>query len=284
LKNSDLTKCPARVKNKPSIIGTILTFCLAIGSSIGLSGCFHPDQPSASKNNSIHQYSTLSALLEGVYDGEMTVGELKQQGNFGIGTFNALDGELILFEGHCYKATSDSRILTMADSVKTPFAAICNFHADTTIRVSHPTKIKSLENYLDSALSKPNLIYAYQITGKFDSVVIRSVPKQEKPYKRLIEAYKKQGVFTFVDQQGTLIGYKFPKYLKEVNMDAYHFHFLSSDKTKGGHLLNCILISGEVSVAYIRNYTLQLPNNDYFNHTVLTNNKTELKLIEGADR
>ena len=247
-------------------------------------GCNSANAPKVSDVNSIHQYSTLSALLEGVYDGEMTVGELKQQGNFGIGTFNALDGELILFEGKCYKATSDSRILTMADSVKTPFAAICNFHADTTIRVSHAIRIKALESYLDSALSKPNLIYAYQITGKFDSVIIRSVPKQEKPYKRLIEAYKKQGVFTFTNQTGTLIGYKFPKYLKEVNMDDYHFHFLSSDKTKGGHLLNCTLLSGEVSVGYVRNYTLQLPNNDYFNHSVLKNNKSELKLIEGAGR
>ena len=223
-------------------------------------------------------------MLEGVYDGEMTIGELKQQGNFGIGTFNALDGELILLEGQCYKATSDSKILTISDSVKTPFAAICNFNSDTIIRINHAIKIKALENFLDSTLSKPNLIYAYKITGKFDSMVIRSVPKQEKPYKRLIEAYKKQGVFTFTGQEGTLIGYKFPKYLKEVNMDDYHFHFLSSDKAKGGHLLNCTLLNGEVSVAFIRNYTLQLPNNDYFNHTVLTNNKSELKLIEGADR
>jgi len=284
LKKPDLLQIPVNVKSKRSVISTVITVCLAIGSSVGLIGCFHPDKPLHSKSNSVHQYSTLSALLEGVYDGEMTIGELKLEGNFGIGTFNALDGELILLEGQCYKAASDSRILTMADSVKTPFAAICNFRADTTIRINQPIRIKALENYLDSALSKPNLIYAYQIAGKFDSVVIRSVPKQEKPYKRLIEAYKKQGVFTFVDQQGTLIGYKFPKYLKEVNMDDFHFHFLSSDKTKGGHLLNCILISGEVSVAYIRNYTLQLPNNDYFNHTVLTNNKTELKLIEGADR
>ena len=247
-------------------------------------GCNSVNAPKVSDVNSIHQYSTLSALLEGVYDGELTVGELKQHGNFGIGTFNALDGELILFGGQCYKATSDSRILTMADSVKTPFAAICNFHADTTIRINHPIRIKALENYLDSILSKPNLIYACQITGKLDSVVIRSVPMQQKPYKRLIEAYKKQGVFTFTNQTGTLIGYKFPNYLKDVNMDAYHFHFLSSDKTKGGHLLNCILVNGEVSVAYIRNYTLQLPNNEYFNHSVLTNNKSELKLIEGSDR
>lgn len=247
-------------------------------------GCSNVNAPRDLRSNSILQYSTLSALLEGVYDGEMTVGELKKQGNFGIGTFNALDGELILFEGQCYKATSDSKILLMADSVKTPFAAIANFHPDSIIRINHAIKIKALENYLDSTLSKPNLIYAFQITGKFDSLVIRCVPKQEKPYKRLIEAYKKQGVFTLTGQQGTLIGYKFPKYLKEVNMDDYHLHFLSIDKSKGGHLLNGTLLSGEISVAYIRSFTLQLPNNDYFNHTVLTNNKSELKLIEGSEK
>jgi len=233
---------------------------------------------------SIYQYSTLSALLEGVYDGEMTIGKLKQKGNFGIGTFNALDGELILLEDQCYKARSDAKILVMADSVKSPFAAICNFTPDTIIHVNHSVKIKELGNYLDSIFAKPNLIYACKITGKFDSVVIRSVPKQEKPYKRLIEAYKKQGVYTFTDQEGVLVGFKFPKYLNQVNMDAYHFHFLSSDKTRGGHLLNCTLLQGEVSVAFIRNYNLELPNNDYFNHTVLINNKSELKLIEGSEK
>ena len=257
---------------------------LIISCFIFLFGCYHEDHPLAPKPNSIFQYSTLSALLEGIYDGNMTVGELKQHGNSGIGTFNALDGELILLDGQCYKATSDSKILIMNDSVKTPFAAVCTLHSDTIIKFDRPIKIKALQNYLDSVFVKPNLIFAYQISGKFDSIVIRSVPKQEKPYKRLIEAYKKQGVFTFTDQQGTLLGYKFPHYLKEVNMDNYHFHFLSSDRTKGGHLLNCTLLSGEISVSYVRNYNLQLPNNEYFNHTVLTNNKAEIKLIEGSEK
>ena len=264
---------------KKIIAGTLVFICL-----LSLLGFSQKNSLALLKKNSIFQYSTLSALLEGVYDGELTVGELKQHGNFGIGTFNELDGELILFGGKCFKATSDSRILPMNDSVMTPFAAVCNFHSDTIIRINHPVKIKSLEDYLDSTLAKPNLIYAYQISGKFDSIVIRSVPKQQKPYKRLIEAYKKQGVFTFTNQEGVLLGYKFPKYLKEVNMDAYHFHFLSTDKTKGGHLLNCTLLSGEVSVAYIRSYNLQLPNNEYFNHTILTNNKSELIQIEGSKR
>lgn len=44
----------------------------------------------------LFQYSTLEALLGGVYDGEVTVGELLTHGDFGLGTFNSLDGEMII--------------------------------------------------------------------------------------------------------------------------------------------------------------------------------------------
>ena len=234
------------------------------------------------KANSIFQYSTLSALLEGIYDGEMTIGELKKHGNFGIGTFNALDGEMVLYEGQCYKATSDSRVVKVSDSEKTPFAAVCSFVPDTVIQIDHALNLKELKHFIDSIVSSTNLLYAYKVSGSFDSIVIRSVPKQEKPYKRLIEAYKAQGVYTFTQQEGILFGYKFPKYLKDVNMDDFHLHYLSTDKTKGGHLMNCKLLKGSVSVAFIRDFNLRLPDNKYFNSTTLTNNKSELLKIEGG--
>lgn len=46
----------------------------------------------------IFQLSTINALLEGVFDGNMSYGQLKQHGDFGIGTFNGLDGEMIAFD------------------------------------------------------------------------------------------------------------------------------------------------------------------------------------------
>lgn len=251
---------------------------------IVISGCHQPTTPVALKTNSIFQYSTLSALLEGVYDGEMTIGELRKHGDYGIGTFNALDGEMILSEGRCYKVTSDSRVVPVADSEKTPFASVCTFTPDTVIQIHRTLSLKALEQMIDSVVPSGNLIYAYKISGSFDSIVIRSVPKQEKPYQRLIDAYKKQGVYTFMREEGILFGYKYPGYLKDVNMDGYHLHFLSADKTKGGHLLNCTLIRGEVSVAYYRNYTLQLPQSAYFNRTILTNKKSELLQIEGSGK
>ncbi|MCX6240085.1 MAG: acetolactate decarboxylase [Bacteroidia bacterium] len=263
---------------------TIILYCLIITCFFCLNACSSKNNPVELKTNSVFQYSTLSALLEGVYDGEMTIGELKKHGNYGIGTFNALDGELVLYEGECYKVTSDSKVVKVSDSEKTPFAAVCTFVPDTVIHIDRALKLKELELYVDSVVPSNNLLYAYKISGSFDSIVIRSVPKQEKPYKRLIEAYKAQGIYTFTHQDGILFGYKFPKYLKDVNMDNYHLHYLSTDKSKGGHLLNCILSRGKVSVAYIRYYSLQLPDNIYFNTATLTNTKSELLKIEGGKK
>ena len=48
--------------------------------------------------NQLTQYSTIDALLSGVYDGNMSVAELKTRGNFGLGTFNGIDGEMIIVE------------------------------------------------------------------------------------------------------------------------------------------------------------------------------------------
>lgn len=262
---------------------TIVFNGLIIADLLFLNGCSNNNKALEVKANSVFQYSTLSALLEGVYDGEMTVGELKKHGNYGIGTFNALDGELILYEGQCYKVTSDSKVLKVTDSEKTPFAAICSFVPDTVIQINHSLNLKAIKLYIDSIIPSKNLLYAFKISGSFDSIVTRSVPRQEKPYKRLIEAYKSQGIFTFVQQEGVLFGYKFPNYLKDVNMDDYHLHFLSTDKSKGGHLMNCTLSKGTVLVAYIRNYSLQLPANNYFNATTFVNSKSELLKIEGGE-
>ena len=56
----------------------------------------------------------MTALLDGIYDGEMTIGELLGKGNFGIGTFDALDGEMIILDGVCYQLRGDGTA-TIAD-------------------------------------------------------------------------------------------------------------------------------------------------------------------------
>ena len=41
----------------------------------------------------------MTSLLEAVYDGDFSLSHIPEHGDFGIGTFNQLDGELIGFDG-----------------------------------------------------------------------------------------------------------------------------------------------------------------------------------------
>src|SRR5436190_10893345 len=82
----------------------------------------------ASRPDALFQYSTINALLTGVYDGDMTFGELRRYGDFGLGTFNALDGEMIALDGRYYQVTADGAVQPVRDDMRTPFAVVAHFH------------------------------------------------------------------------------------------------------------------------------------------------------------
>ena len=86
----------------------------------------------------VYQTSTMGALLQGVYDGEVTIRELLHHGDFGVGTFNRLDGEMVVLDGVCYQLRSDGSATIADPEQKTPFAAVTWFHADHTLEVSAP--------------------------------------------------------------------------------------------------------------------------------------------------
>lgn len=192
----------------------------------------------SSKEETLFQVSTINSLLAGNYDGFMTFGELKEHGNVGIGTFNALDGELIMIDNKVYKIKSSGEVIEVPDSDKTPFAAVTYFDEDTTKSLSNIASLDMLEQELDQFMKEKNSFYVFRIDGTFNTIKARSVPIQEKPYPLLSEAVKNQSVFNYNNITGTLIGLWCPEYIGGVNVPAYHFHFISDDRSKGGHLLD----------------------------------------------
>lgn len=52
----------------------------------------------------LFQYNTLGALMAGLYGGTLTVGELLEHGDLGLGTLDSIDGELIVLDGKAYQA------------------------------------------------------------------------------------------------------------------------------------------------------------------------------------
>jgi len=185
----------------------------------------------------IHQVSTIYALLEGVYDGEVTCGELKRHGDIGIGAFNALDGEMVLLDGTFYQIKADGSVTAVESGQKTPFAVVTSFETDRVVNIAQETDFEQFKKTLDAQLGKPNLPFAFRIEGTFSYVKTRSVPRQHKPYPRLVEVTKTQPEFEFENVSGEIVGFRLPACLEGVNVPGYHFHFLTADRKGGGHLL-----------------------------------------------
>jgi acetolactate decarboxylase len=123
--------------------------------------------PGSAKPGVLFQYSTLQALLDGVYDGDLTYEALSRHGDFGLGTFNALDGEMIALDGKFYQIRSDGAAVPVPDSLKTPFAEVTFFKADRTLNLDKPLDYSRLEAFLKQGLPSLNLAYALRIEGGF---------------------------------------------------------------------------------------------------------------------
>lgn len=227
------------------------------------------------KNTSIYQYATINALMEGGFDGDLTIKDLQKKGSFGIGTFNELDGEMIRFDNHFYQIKSDGRAYPVDPSQKTPFAVVTNFSKENVVFAHQSFDLKKLYALLDTISPNKNLYVAYKIKVKCQTIKTRSVSKQIKPYPLMIDAVKKQSVFELGTISGTLVGFRFPEYMKGLNVPGYHFHFLSEDKKVGGHVLDLSGSNFEIEIDYMDDFEMHIPNNEAFNKLNLAKTKAE---------
>ena len=238
---------------------------------ISVSGYSHPQE----NGDVLFQTSPINALLEGVYDGEITYEELKRHGNFGIGTFNSLDGEMIGLEGKFYQIKADGIAYSVDGSMRIPFAVVTFFEPDKVALLDKALDYRQLEQYLDNLLPTKNIFYALKIEGVFKYIKTRSVPKQNKPYPRLVEALRNQPTFEFHNVKGTLAGFRCPGYVEGINVPGYHLHFISGDKKAGGHLLECQLQNVRIEIDYTSEFYMVLPESGEFYKADLAKEKQE---------
>jgi acetolactate decarboxylase len=240
----------------------LLMALFLMSSSLAL-GCQSSAVPQKA-DDILFQYSALSSLMAGVYDGDITFGELKQHGDLGLGTFNALDGEMVEVDQQFYQVKSDGVAYPVADTMKAPFAEVTFFGADQTIEVADPLDCPHLQSYLDSLLPSLNVPYAIKISGVFAQLQTRSVPKQTKPYPPLAEVVKKQSTFEFSDVSGVMVGWRLPTYMSGVGAAGYHLHFLTDDRKAGGHVLGCQAKRVTAEIDTTSELDMVLPNDQAF--------------------
>ncbi|ADK83719.1 alpha-acetolactate decarboxylase [Desulfarculus baarsii DSM 2075] len=226
------------------------------------------------QEQTLYQYSTLDALLEGVYDGQLTMAELLGHGDLGLGTFNGLDGEMVVIDGKAYQAPFSGKVELMPASARTPFAQVTAFAPEKAFEVKGPMDMAGLQAAIDKAIESPNLFYAIRVSGGFKHVTARSVPRQTRPYPRLVEVVKKQAVFQFDDVQGDIVGFLSPAYVKGLGAPGYHLHFLRADRQAGGHLLAVEIENATVQIDAIPGLRVQLPTSGDFLNVGLGDDKS----------
>ncbi|HOO78212.1 MAG TPA: acetolactate decarboxylase [bacterium] len=212
--------------------------------------------------NAVTQVSVLDALLAGDYGGKITCAQLLDYGDMGLGTLDHLDGEMIVADGVVYQARSDGTVVRPAPSVTVPFAAVCFFSPVSEISLPSGLDFAGFRKWLDEREPERNLPLAVTVSGRFESMKVRSVPRQDKPYPPLAEVTPHQSVFDHSDIPGRIVGFRLPGFLKGVNVSGYHLHFISSDGSVGGHILDFRSGKGTVSSAFCDSLCVLLPSDD----------------------
>jgi acetolactate decarboxylase len=186
----------------------------------------------------LFQASTIGALLDGAYEGDLSFAELGEHGDFGLGTLNGLDGEMIAVDGSIFRADVDGAIHSVAGEEKTPFAVVTRFEPSIETAIEGRLSHEGLLARLDALIPDGASSCAIRLDGRFDLVRARSVPRQDPPYRPLTEVVAEQHVFGLRDVIGTMIGFRFPSYAEGIEVGGYHLHFIAEDRARGGHVLD----------------------------------------------
>jgi acetolactate decarboxylase len=235
-------------------------------------------------HHTLYQISTATALVEGVYEGAVRVGNLRDHGDLGLGTFEELDGEMVIVDGHFFQVRCDGSVREVDDNVLTPFAVITRFTSDATVKLDQCSRMADLKAGFDVLRHSDNVFYALRVDGNFDHVRTRAMCRTENGVP-LVEAAAIQPEFDFRNISGTLVGFWTPEYVRTLNVPGYHLHFLSDDRLCGGHLLECSGTNLHLQIQQEGRYEVALPETDDFLKADLRRDPSaDLAQAEGAKK
>ena len=201
----------------------------------------------------------VNALVEGIYQERIPLSRIREHGDFGLGTFDSLDGEMVMLDGRIYQIAGDGRVREVEEAeAATPFACVTFYAPVSHDDLSEELDYAEFQDWILQLLPSPNLFYALRIEGSFAYVKVRSVPRQEN-YRPLVDVAADQPVFEFADVEGTLAGFFSPAFLESLSVPGLHLHFLSDDRREGGHLLECRPRRIRAGVQFISTLELGLP-------------------------
>jgi len=211
--------------------------------------------------DTVTQVSILDAVLARQFDGYLPCRELLEYGDLGIGTFDRMDGEMVMVDGTIYQVRADGKVYTPDPDNRTPLATVCHFHPDDEWTLSQPIDLDGMKKTIDERASNQNVFCAIRVRGSFSSMSTTVLRMQSKPYPPTAEVVKARAPFEMKNVSGTIVGFRTPPYVRGIGDPGFHLHFISDDKTQGGHVMTFVMDRGTCAIDICSNYSVVLPEN-----------------------
>ena len=237
------------------------------------------------QDHTLYQLALFQSVALGEYYGFRTVRQFKEHGDIGMGIFESVNGELIMLDGVVYQALHDGSVAVPEEDVLLPYGNAAFFSADMEIPHLSAQNFQELENILNERIvaTGPNQFFVVRIDGQFPYAAVRSEVKQSEPFRMLNIALRTdQRKYEYTDLSGTIVGLYCPPYMQSMNAPGWHFHFISDDRTKGGHMTQASLTDCTCRVCRISRFTVDIPDTDSFNSKDL--GKDVMSAIREAER
>ncbi|MEL6561662.1 MAG: acetolactate decarboxylase [Bacteroidota bacterium] len=226
----------------------------------------------------LHHFNFRTAFMSGFYEGEFTLSELLEKGDFGLGTFNNLQGEMIVLGGKVYRATADGLAKTVTDPfVKTPSAMVTFFKADKEIQLMNLNRDKLIE-WITENLDTERAMNALKISGSFETLKARSQhPVLGKPFPEIEDVVKNMVYHDLENTEGTLVGFQLPPYLDNINYPGLHFHYVSNkSKLVGGCAPAFHIQFATLSVMKLHSFSVDVPQTRDYDKLKMNKDKNKV--------
>jgi acetolactate decarboxylase len=240
------------------IVSLALVSIIIISSGLYIF-CYSTQNNNIPDRDTLFQIEAFNTFSSGKYDGYMSYRELEEHGDFGIGTFHALDGEMIALDGRFYQIPIDGKPKQADPSIKAPYATITFFESDIIKNLEKSVDYFEIQNIIQSLMPTENAIYAIKVSGTYTYAETRSVPAQNKPYPTIAKVVENQSIFILNNVSATAVGFWFPSSMDGVDYSGFHLHLITNDYSAGGHLLDFTIENATIEIDQTTKFNLILP-------------------------
>ncbi|KAG8457427.1 hypothetical protein KFE25_011282 [Diacronema lutheri] len=248
----------------------------------------------ARPRHTLFQVGTEGALVRGVSTGCMRVEDLLRHGDFGLGTFDHLDGDGVLLDGVCWRAEADGTVARASPRALTPFWVVTHFRPERMVELRNVRDLPDLVSRLDQARTSPNLFAAARVRGRFSSIcwhapgkarggeACEGAAREDAPAETPAEppegaeAPPREARLLKEDVDGSLVAFHTPSWAESFSARGWQFHFLSDDRVLAGRVHAVTSAELRVELHDLNDVHVALPETAEFARADLT--PAELKL------